>query len=176
MMTTIFYKLRRLLTQLCWMTLLGAIPCIAVHGQNVPYEVVANVLSGPRTGEITRRHIFIYWEESKFDLDRIIDELYKLSDEYPMPVNLRVAIYSDREMLDRLRKYEANPVAIQFRQDEAGQKAELEYYSRVYPRRDGYFRVDYSRNRNFEFLDYNPERDSPRTQRINVKARRAGCN
>jgi len=142
----------------------------AVRGQkSAPYEIVANELGGPRTGEITRRHIFIYWDESSFDLERVIQEIKNLSDEYATPKNLRIAVYSDREMLERLRKFEANPIGIQFRQDEAGRKAELEYYSRVYPSRQGYFRVDYARNANYEFLDHNPDKNSPRTERINLK-------
>jgi hypothetical protein len=141
----------------------------ALGQTSAQFEIVANELGGPRTGEITRRHIFIYWEESSFDLERVIQEIRDLSDEYATPKNLRIAVYSDREMLERLRKFEANPIGIQFRQDEAGRKAELEYYSRVYPSQQGYFRVDYARNANFEFLDHNPDKDSPRTERINLK-------
>src|SRR5690606_37868318 len=83
---------------------------------------------------------------------------------------LRISIYTSRQELVQLREFEDLPFFIEFAETPAGRKAAAEYDERVGPRSEGYFRAEYYRTTAFELIDHSPDKNSPRTERINLKS------
>lgn len=141
---------------------------IAVSGQSkeIPatdktnFEVFSNRIdSGGRSG-IRSRDVYVFIEESKFSyqvLKRVIDELRF---EYCNPFDLKITVYSDKEMLKKLANVERQPLTIDFSDNPGGREASGKLYKDAYPRPTGYFRADYFRYGAFEYLRYSPEKGS----------------
>lgn len=95
----------------------------------------------------------------------MFDEYKKL---YPDPYNLRITIYTSKEMLQRLIAFKKfSP--IEFTDDEKGRKAAAEFYEKYYPLPKGYFRFEYFRYGKFEFFDYSPQKEEYEMIRISLK-------
>jgi len=158
-----------------FLLLLMLIP-LCIEGQNsiklkeVPnkgLEIILNEIDDGGRSEIKSRHIFILIEEKEFNLEnlnKLFDEFKKL---YTEPYNLRITVYSNKEMLQRLIDFKKF-APIEFSDDEKGREASNKYHEKYYPLRKGYFRADYFRYAKFEFFDYSPKKEDTKMVRISL--------
>lgn len=116
-----------------------------------------------------RRSLFILMDEKYFNLENLHKLFTKYKELYPEPYNLKIVVYSDLAMLQRLIKFESLPWVIEFSKDEKGRAAEKEFYEKYYPLPKRYFRANYNRYGSFELFDYSPLKESPVMIRVTLK-------
>ncbi len=131
-------------------------------------EIILNESAESGKSGIKNRHVFILAGEKIFNLENLEKLFKEYGKAYPEPYNLRITVYSSKEMLQRLINFkEFSP--IEFTEDEKGRKAAHEYYEKYYPLSKGYFRADYSRYAEFDFFDYSPKKEDSEMIRISLK-------
>lgn len=133
------------------------------------FDILANVLNDGGESKIQRRHIFARLDEKCFDVEHLRRTFEKMSALHPEPYNLRITFFSDDQELKKLLRFEASIWAIDFKNDEAGKKAERDFYDRQYPKPSGYFRAVYYRYGSHEFFDFSLKKELPETKRVNLK-------
>ena len=167
---------RKKIVAKCFLLVLTLIPlCIkgqsSIKSTEVPdksVEIILNEIDDGGRSKIKLRDIFILIGENDFNienLNKLFDKFKKL---YPEPYNLRITIYSSREMIQRLIDFKKfSP--IEFTDDEKGREASDKYYEKYYPLPKGYFRADYFRYGKFEFFDYSPKKEDTEMIRISLE-------
>lgn len=136
---------------------------------NVNAEILLNKIKNDGGGKPSRE-IYILIDENEFSLEVIRDIFNHNRNLYPEPYELRISVYSDRAMLERLINFEKQPMTIEFSKDEEGQAAARKFYEKYYPLPEGYFRASYSRYADFEFFDYSPRKNRPQMKRVTLKS------
>ena len=137
----------------------------AIHP--VPTVVADKVNEGGDSG-IKDRHVFVFLDEKSFSIQNLTDLFLKYRDNYCEPYVLRVTVYSDHKMLERLIKFENEPRTVRFSDDKKGLEAAAAFYNSTYPALVGYFRAEYHRYGGYDLFDYSMEKDSPNLTRVDL--------
>jgi hypothetical protein len=131
------------------------------------YDLVENWIHNGGESGIRSRYLFAYIQETDFDLETVTAIVDELQRTYCDPYVLVINIYSDRAMLEKKIKWEKAPTFIDFDLDtSAGRKAANREYEALYRSSKPYFRAEYSRNANYELLDYTPAKEETDTIRV----------
>lgn len=130
-------------------------------------EVILNRVTTLGETGIKIRDIYIFLSEEGFSgIPALLD---KIQNENCDPYVLKIVVYSDRKMLEKLITFDAYPTTVHFKTDEQGQKAESEYYAKVYPNPSGYLRAEYYRNANYELFDYDLDKEVGGMKRVYIR-------
>jgi len=134
-------------------------------------EVVRNKINSGGESGIKSRYLYLLIGEKDFSLDNIQRIFKKYKKIYDHPYNLHINLYSDKEMLQRMIKFNSQRVFIEFADNEKGRAAAQEFYEKYYPLPlpTGYFRAEYSRYGSFEYFNYSPAKEKAEMVRISLK-------
>ena len=121
------------------------------------FEIVSNK-ANPKAKV---RNIFVYLGKEEFNLSSVSQVIQKIGNEFCDPYILYIAVFSNREMIDwQLKGIELG--FKDFARTPETQKAEAEYYAKIFPPPTGYLRAVYGRNPGFEYINISPSADSDR--------------
>lgn len=131
-------------------------------------EIVLNQVEEYGESGIKHRNIFILADEKVFTPGYLEKFFAEYKNKYSKPYDLRIVIYSDKEMIQRLIDFrKMDP--IEFDDSDAGKKAASEYHKRYYPLTEGYWRAEYFRYGKYEFFQYSPKKESYEMIRTSLK-------
>jgi hypothetical protein len=143
---------------------------VGIRGQSVEdIEIIKNTETIQGKSGVKQRNVYVYIDEKKFDREKIVRWMKDLSQKFRNPTILTITVFTNKEMLDMLIRFESNPPAIDFSNDEIGRNGAAEFYGKIYPKSQGYLRVIYHRFAEFEYIEYSPEKDSSRMLEQDLK-------
>lgn len=137
---------------------------------NLPsYEEVTNRVRTLGESNFRVREIYVFLREEAFTLEAFTKILDKVQSENCDPQALVITIMSNRGQLLKRSRVDELQTVIHFADDERGKVARAEYYAKLYPT-SGFYEVVYDRNRNYELIDYDLEKEAGGSKRIFIIA------